>query len=74
MSNHVFELGVALHIAQGLGWVRSTPERLAIMAVFSAGILVSRGHYTVDVVLAWWCMAAVGRVGFTHREKNTLRF
>ncbi|GMH68657.1 hypothetical protein TrRE_jg10012 [Triparma retinervis] len=70
MSNHVFELGVALHIAQGLGWIRSTPERLAVLLIFSAGIILSRGHYTVDVVLAWWCMAVVGRLGFKYRKSG----
>jgi len=69
MSNHVFELGVALHIAQGLGWVRTTPERVAIMALFSLGIVASRGHYTVDVVLAWWWLAVVGRLGFKRRQE-----
>ena len=70
MSNHVYELGVALHIAQGLGWIRSTPERLALLMAFSCGILMSRGHYTVDVVLAWWCMAVVGRLGFKYRKSG----
>jgi hypothetical protein len=69
MSNHVFELGVALHIAQGLGFV-NTLARLCTLALFSCAILASRGHYAVDVVLAWWVLGFVGRLFFTRQEES----
>lgn len=63
MSNHVFELGVALHIAEGLGWIK-TWQRALTLLVFSATVIMSRNHYTVDIVLAFWYLALVGRLRF----------
>jgi len=63
MSNHVFELGIALHIAQGLHLLNSF-ARIVALAVFSVAIIASRGHYTVDIVLAWWWLAQSRRLCF----------
>ena len=65
MSNHVYEVGIALHIAEGFGLCGRWFSARGFVA-YSIAMVASRGHYTVDVVLAWWCLAAVGRLWRRH--------
>ena len=53
----------------GFGWLRR-PARLLLVLGYSLVMVSSRGHYTVDVVLAWWCLIAVGRLLRRNTEGN----
>ena len=59
MSNHTFNFGV---FARAVAHAHGLPNAAVAVAVAAYGLLViaSREHYTVDVVLAWWCVACVG--------------
>ena len=64
MSNHVYEVGIGLELWERVGWSPlSWHGRIAVLATYSLLLISSRGHYTVDVVLAWWALAAVHRLG-----------
>ena len=58
MSNHVYNTGLAAHFMA----VRGVIPRFCVplwVAGYSVIILASRCHYTADVVLSWWALAAV---------------
>ena len=58
MSNHVYNTGLAAHFMA----VRGVIPRFCVplwVAGYSVLILASRCHYTADVVLSWWALAAV---------------
>lgn len=61
MSNHVYNIAVALHVAQSLGWIQ-TKARYLVLALVSIMIILGRIHYTVDIVLALWVAGAVNRL------------
>lgn len=55
LSNHTFNFGVwAYAVAQ----VHGLSDALVVgaLAAYGLAVLASREHYTVDVVLAWWCV------------------
>jgi hypothetical protein len=57
MSNHVFCTGLVLQMLANLGYV--TQElALLITALYSVSMLSTRAHYSVDIILAWWALAA----------------
>lgn len=60
MSNHVYGLGVALLAAEAQ-YPRLVSWRMTIcvLVVYGMLILMAREHYTVDIVLALWCVVAL---------------
>ena len=58
MSNHVFNTGLAAYFMHVRGLVPAVAVPLWV-AGYSWIILASRCHYTADVVLSWWALAAV---------------
>ncbi|GMI57510.1 hypothetical protein ScalyP_jg5136 [Parmales sp. scaly parma] len=74
MSNHIFEFGTALHIAT-MYFPKKFPTflRIVILAMYTLAMVSSRGHYTVDCVLAWWTLAATGRLGMDTKVFKVMR-
>jgi hypothetical protein len=63
MSNHTFNFGMflrCLSLVHGLSW----PWWLipALVLLYSWSMLCTRGHYSVDIVLAWWAIAVLMKV------------
>lgn len=56
MSNHAFCVGLFFQLCTRLGYC---PRWAALLGVglYSAAMLSTRAHYTVDIVLAWWALA-----------------
>ena len=57
MSNHVFNTSLVLQLLASLGYVSNTLALLGI-ALYSVSMLSTRAHYSVDIILAWWAVAA----------------
>lgn len=57
MSNHVFCVGLVLQMLASLGYITQS-RALLITALYSASMLSTRAHYSVDIILAWWALAA----------------
>jgi len=47
--------------------------RIVILAMYTLAMVSSRGHYTVDCVLAWWTLAATGRLGMDTKVFKVMR-
>ena len=62
MSNHVFNYGILLHyivLSHCERW-RSRRWLLPLgVGLYSAALLCTRSHYSVDIVLAWWVLGAL---------------
>ena len=56
MSNHTFCVGLVLQMFVRLGYCRPSVCLIGVLA-YSAMMLSSRAHYSVDIVLAWWALA-----------------
>ena len=58
MSNHTFHFGMYLRIGVALG---AFPLWAVVpcVLIYSFGLVATRGHYAVDVVLAWWALLLV---------------
>jgi len=74
MSNHIYEFGVALSVASiyfpnhfGKG------PRIFVLVVYTLLMISSRGHYTVDCVLAWWTLGAVGRIDLDKKKHKVTK-
>ena len=60
MSNHTFNFGMFLHCLRRvheLDWAAWVIPSLVL--VYSYAMLCTRGHYSVDIVLAWWAFLAL---------------
>ena len=58
MSNHVYNFGLTTRMLVRLSYLRMR-TCLALVVLYSVLVISTRAHYTVDVVLAWWALAAV---------------
>lgn len=58
MSNHTFHFGLFLRV---LVQLEGFPVSAVIpcMLIYSALLVCTRGHYSVDIVLSWWALALV---------------
>jgi len=64
MSNHTYNFGLLIRAMSKMGnfepWVV-----VPCVLFYSLAMLSTRAHYSVDIVLAWWALAAVyGIVGY----------
>ena len=73
MSNHIYELGVALHVLSIYQPRFSSTVRLTVLMLYTLAMICSRGHYTADCVLAWWTLLAVGRIHVDSKIHKPMR-
>ena len=56
MSNHTFCTGLALQCLARLGYWPKWMVPTGVI-IYSAMMLSTRAHYSVDIILAWWALA-----------------
>ena len=59
MSNHTFHFGLFLRVLVITEEISIIWNVIPCMVLYSSMLLCTRGHYTVDIILAWWALGIV---------------
>ena len=62
MSNHAFCVGLTMQMLVKLRYVPGWAMPVGV-ALYSAAMLSTRAHYSVDIILAWWALAVTHYIG-----------